>query len=219
MTMKSNRHLLIVTIYLTLIVCLVIGAPSASKGDKTVPSHLNKSNLFYRGIYKTTIQALGQDYAKGKSPIGHTKDAGDFAPEGMGAFYVFDNEQEAQDWGRCHTEGTAIKTYVVVTYQYTPKAGLKTKSFTSADNNWLSFVESNYASTTKTSPYDIVEGPISAPFRDSNGKKIKVAYTKNGKLVWQGAFITPAALKTLVVADIKQYSVASKKGSSSCIIQ
>ncbi|CAF1521151.1 unnamed protein product [Adineta ricciae] len=95
---------------------MTTSAPSSSKSDKTVPSHMKKSNLFYRRIYKTTIQALGQDYAKGNSSTSHTKDAGDFAPEGVDAFYVFDNEQEALDWGRCHTEGTAIKTYVIGTH-------------------------------------------------------------------------------------------------------
>ncbi|UJR18091.1 hypothetical protein I4U23_004991 [Adineta vaga] len=179
--------------------------PQPSTSGNTVPSHLKKSRLFYRGIYKTTIQSLGQDYAKGKSPTGHTKDAGDFAPEGVGAFYVFDNEQEALDWGRCHTQGTAIKTKTLLPLP--TKLGSRF------------FVESNYAPTTKKSPYDIVEGPISAPFRDANGKKIKVAYIKNGKSVWQGAFITPAALKTLVVADIKQYSVPDKQNSLSCVIQ
>jgi hypothetical protein len=80
-------------------------------------------------------------------------------------------------------------------------------------------VEGNYGTPIKKNLDAIVEGPISASVRDAQGTKIKVAFAKNGRLVWQAAFISPAALKTLVMTDIKQYSVPDKRGSFSCIIQ
>ena len=90
MTMQFISFLSIVVTCLTLLVSLTnsVALPSPSSG--TVPAHLSKSRLLYRGIYKASVQSLGKTYAQGKPPTDHSKDAGDFSPEGTGAFYVFD---------------------------------------------------------------------------------------------------------------------------------
>jgi hypothetical protein len=89
-TMKLISCLSIVVTCLTLLGGLTNVVVTNPQGSGTVPSHLGNSGTFYRGIYKTTIQALEKDYVNGKSPTGHSTAEGDFAPEGTGGFYVFD---------------------------------------------------------------------------------------------------------------------------------
>ncbi|KAL0947459.1 hypothetical protein HGRIS_013566 [Hohenbuehelia grisea] len=172
-------------------------------------SYLGAPRRFYRAVYKDEITAVGTRYVKDKSPADHKTNSGDFSPAPTGGLYVFNNPDEAMTWGDCYTRGTQFesKGYYLAVFEYTPNPSLKTHTFVNGDAAWLKFVNDNYKSGTKASGFDIVEGPISA----TGERRAQVLYEREGASIWQGAFITPAALKTLKIAELIPVRVDKKR--------
>ncbi|KAL0947447.1 hypothetical protein HGRIS_013554 [Hohenbuehelia grisea] len=176
-----------------------------------LPSYLSRPGRFYRAIYKDEIAAVGSRYKVGSSPANHKGNSGDFSPSPVGGLYVFNNPDEAMTWGDCYTRGTQYesKGYYLAVFDYRPDPKLKIKTFPTGDANWSKFVNDNYKAGTKPAPYDIVEGPISA----TGPRRVQVLYEREGAAVWQGAFITPAAMKTLKVAELVPVRIEKKRPS------
>ncbi|KAL0947429.1 hypothetical protein HGRIS_013541 [Hohenbuehelia grisea] len=176
-----------------------------------LPSYLSRPGRFYRAVYKQEMSFVGSRYKVGSSPASHSTISGDFSPAPAGGLYVFNNPDEAMTWGDRYTRGTQFEAqgYYLAVFDYKPDPKLKVKTFPTGDANWSKFVNDNYKAGTRPAPYDIVEGPISA----TGPRRVQVLYERDGAAVWQGAFISSAAMKTLKLVDLVPVRIEKKRPS------
>ncbi|KAA1475598.1 hypothetical protein DENSPDRAFT_432470 [Dentipellis sp. KUC8613] len=198
------------TLFTTLFTLLLCAFSSlAAPAPHPLPSFLKKSGTFFRAVTGAELALVPTVYRQGQPPASHATLAGDFSS--TGALYVFNDINEAHKWGDSFTL-PQDNHYVLVEFAYTPNPKLVTQSFASGTQEWADFVNNNYLPNAPASRFDIVEGPVSVgrgktlqPFQDpANGNN----------MLWQGAFISTAAMHTLTVKNVVSVPVARKSSSS-----
>ncbi|TFY55092.1 hypothetical protein EVG20_g9446 [Dentipellis fragilis] len=199
------------TTLFTLLLCAFssLAAPAPARAPPPLPSFLKKGGSFFRAVTGAELALVPTVYRKGLPPASHATLAGDFSS--TGALYVFNDINEAHKWGDSLTL-LQDNHYVLVEFTYTPNTHLVAKSFATGTPEWTAFVNGNYAPHAPATGFDIVEGPVSVgrartlqPFVDA---------ANGGQMLWQGAFISTAAMHTLTVKNVVTVPVA-KKGASS----
>ncbi|KAA1473945.1 hypothetical protein DENSPDRAFT_305406 [Dentipellis sp. KUC8613] len=169
-------------------------------GPAPLPNLLGSSRLLYRAVTNDEMALLQTRYPLHGSPTGHKGEAGDFSS--TGAIYAFFDKTQAQRWGQSFTT-PRFKNYFLVTFTYTPSTSLHQQAFATGTRDWVRFVTNNYAGIPQPG-FDIVEGPISVKAAGSFTPSIDQA---SGQMLWQSAFVTPAALHTLTISNIENVAV------------
>ncbi|KAJ8502719.1 hypothetical protein ONZ45_g11504 [Pleurotus djamor] len=176
-----------------------------------VPVHLGRKSTFHRAVTKEELQLLTKNYPIGGAPLTHSKSGGDFTVEGTGGLYVFDDEDEAVLFGRCHSD-LPSKTWpysYVVTFEYTPNTRLYTKSFTTDNDAWKKLIDNCAAHVAHQ--FDIVEGPYSMYSGPKRRGAPRSGEAKKNQMLWQAAFIGRDALQTLRVTKHRKVKTLEGK--------
>lgn len=121
-------------------------------------------------------------------------------------FYTTTSPQQARRWVRLRMEQNNAKVGYINIYEYTPKKGLRTRRFQSANEAWIDFVHANRTIQNYNHDYDIVTGPVandnvylSFNLYESGiiSKRELIRRLKTYKLVDQLLFHTEQSLDTL----------------------
>ena len=121
-------------------------------------------------------------------------------------FYTTTSLQQAQRWVKLRIEQNNAKVGYINIYEYTPKKGLRTHRFRSANEAWVDFVHVNRTVQDYSHDYDIVTGPVandnvylSFNLYESGiiTKRELIRRLKTYKLVDQLLFHTEQSLATL----------------------
>ena len=75
-------------------------------------------------------------------------------------FYTTTSLQQARRWVKLRMEQNNSKVGYINIYEYTPKKGLHTRLFRSANEAWVDFVHANRTIQDYNHDYDIVTGPV-----------------------------------------------------------
>ena len=75
-------------------------------------------------------------------------------------FYTTTSLQQARRWVKLRMEQSNTKMGYINIYEYTPKKGLHTRRFQSANEAWVDFVHANRTVQDYNHDYDIVTGPV-----------------------------------------------------------
>ena len=75
-------------------------------------------------------------------------------------FYTTTSLQQASRWVKLRMEQNNAKVGYINIYEYTPKKGLHTRLFRSANEAWVDFVHANRTVQDYNHDYDIVTGPV-----------------------------------------------------------
>lgn len=128
-------------------------------------------------------------------------------------FYTTTNLQQARRWVRLRMEQGNAKVGYINIYEYTPKKGLRTRLFRSANEAWVDFVHANRTVQDFNHDYDIVTGPVandnvylSFNLYESGiiSKRELIRRLKTYKLVDQLLFHTEQSLETLKYTGNKE---------------
>ena len=121
-------------------------------------------------------------------------------------FYTTTSLQQARRWVKLRMEQNNAKVGYINIYEYTPKKGLRTRLFRSANEAWVDFVHANRTIQDYNHDYDIVTGPVandnvylSFNLYESGiiSKRELIRRLKTYKLVDQLLFHTERSLDTL----------------------
>lgn len=121
-------------------------------------------------------------------------------------FYTTTGLQQARRWVKLRMEQNNAKVGYINIYEYTPKKGLRTRLFRSANEAWVDFVHANRTVQDYSHDYDIVTGPVandnvylSFNLYESGiiSKRELIRRLKTYKLVDQLLFHTEQSLATL----------------------
>lgn len=128
-------------------------------------------------------------------------------------FYTTTSLQQAQRWVKLRMEQNQASVGFINIYEYTPKKGLRTRRFQSANEAWVDFVHANRTVQDYNHNYDIVTGPVandnvylSFNLYESGiiTKRELIRRLKTYKLVDQLLFHTERSLETLKYTDYKE---------------
>lgn len=121
-------------------------------------------------------------------------------------FYTTTGLQQARQWVKLRMEQNNAKVGYINIYEYTPKKGLRTRLFRSANEAWVDFVHANRTVQDYSHDYNIVTGPVandnvylSFNLYESGiiSKRELIRRLKTYKLVDQLLFHTEQSLATL----------------------
>lgn len=121
-------------------------------------------------------------------------------------FFTTTSLQQARRWVKLRMEQNNAKVGYINIYEYTPKKGLRTRRFQSANEAWIDFVHANRTIQNYNHDYDIVTGPVandnvylSFNLYESGiiSKRELIRRLKTYKLVDQLLFHTEQSLDTL----------------------
>ena len=121
-------------------------------------------------------------------------------------FYTTTSLQQARRWVKLRMEQNNAKVGYINIYEYTPKKGLRSRRFRSANEAWVDFVHANRTVQDYNHDYDIVTGPVandnvylSFNLYESGiiTKRELIRRLKTYKLVDQLLFHTDQSLATL----------------------
>ena len=121
-------------------------------------------------------------------------------------FYTTTGLQQARRWVKLRMEQNNAKVGYINIYEYTPKKGLRTRLFRSANEAWVDLVHANRTVQDYNHDYDIVTGPVandnvylSFNLYESGiiSKRELIRRLKTYKLVDQLLFHTEQSLATL----------------------
>jgi hypothetical protein len=128
-------------------------------------------------------------------------------------FYTTTSLQQARRWVKLRMEQNNAKVGYINIYEYTPKKGLRTRRFQSANEAWIDFVHANRTIQNYNHDYDIVTGPVandnvylSFNLYESGiiSKRELIRRLKTYKLVDQLLFHTEQSLATLEYTGNKE---------------
>ena len=121
-------------------------------------------------------------------------------------FYTTTSLQQARRWVKLRMEQNNAKVGYINIYEYSPKKGLRTRNFRSANEAWVDFVHANRTVPDYNHDYDTVTGPVandnvylSFNLYESGiiTKRELIQRLKTYKLVDQILFHTEQSLPTL----------------------
>jgi len=128
-------------------------------------------------------------------------------------FYTTTSLQQARRWVKLRMEQNNAKVGYINIYEYTPKKGLRTRRFRSANETWVDFVHANRTVQDYNHDFDIVTGPVandnvylSFNLYESGiiSKQELIRRLKTYKLVDQLLFHTERSLETLTYTGNKE---------------
>lgn len=131
-------------------------------------------------------------------------------------FYTTTSLQQARRWVKLRMEQNQASVGYINIYEYTPRRGLRTRRFQSANEAWVDFVHANRTIQNYNHDYDIVTGPVandnvylSFNLYESGiiSKRELIRRLKTYKLVDQMLFHTERSLDTLEYTGNKEVTL------------